>query len=81
MVGSSTKSSSGRVSSSSNKGEGGGSSSRSATKRLIKELNVWEKERHEEQGVERLGPVSEGELLEWEAVVNGRGIGGGYDGM
>lgn len=42
---------------------------------------MWEKERHEERGVERLGPVSEGELLEWEAVVNGRGIGGGYEGM
>lgn len=56
------------------------SSSRSATKRLIKELAVWEKEAPAETGIERLGPVSEGELLQWEAVINGRGIGGGYDG-
>ncbi|KAI1253107.1 E2 ubiquitin-protein ligase peroxin 4 [Eutypa lata] len=55
------------------------SSSRSATKRLIKELAVWEKEAPAETGIERLGPVSEGELLQWEAVINGRGIGGGYD--
>ncbi|KAH7035333.1 ubiquitin-conjugating enzyme [Microdochium trichocladiopsis] len=64
----------------SSKSEGSSSSSsRSATKRLIKELGVWEKERAAEAGIERLGPVNEGELLEWEAVVNGRGIGGGYD--
>lgn len=56
------------------------SSFRSATKRLIKELAVWEKEAPTESGVERLGPVSEGELLQWEAVINGRGVGGGYEG-
>ncbi|KAK7755274.1 E2 ubiquitin-protein ligase peroxin 4 [Diatrype stigma] len=55
------------------------SSFRSATKRLIKELAVWDKEAPTESGVERLGPVSEGELLQWEAVINGRGIGGGYE--
>jgi peroxin-4 len=57
-----------------------GSSSRSASKRLLKELAAWAKEAPSESGIERLGPVSEDELLLWEAVVNGRGIGGGYDG-
>jgi peroxin-4 len=58
-------------------------SARSATKRLVKELEAWnaEKARGEEKGVERLGPVNEGELLEWEAVINGVGVGGGYDRM
>lgn len=32
-------------------------------------------------GIERLGPVADDDLLRWEAVVNGKGIGGGYDGM
>lgn len=57
-----------------------GSSSRSATKRLLKELATWEKEAPAETGIERLGPVGEDELLKWEAVINGRGIGNGYDG-
>ncbi|KAI1082812.1 UBC-like protein [Whalleya microplaca] len=55
------------------------SSSRNATKRLLRELAVWEKEAPAESGIERLGPVSEDELLHWEAVINGRGIGSGYD--
>ncbi|KAI3328904.1 UBC-like protein [Xylariaceae sp. AK1471] len=55
------------------------SSSRSATKRLLREISVWEKEAPTETGIERLGPVSEEELLRWEAVINGRGVGGGYD--
>ena len=58
----------------------GAGSARSATKRLLKELAVWEKEAPAESGIERLGPVSEEELLQWEAVINGRGVGGGYDG-
>jgi peroxin-4 len=57
-----------------------GAASRSASKRLIKELDTWNTERKEEKGIERLGPVSEGDLMEWEAVINGRGIGHGYDG-
>jgi len=57
-----------------------GSSARSATKRLLRELSVWEKERETEKGIERLGPVNEDELLRWEAVINGRGVGLGYDG-
>ncbi|RYP70302.1 hypothetical protein DL769_005008 [Monosporascus sp. CRB-8-3] len=60
-------------------GAAASTSSRSATKRLLKELAVWEKEAPTETGIERLGPVSEDELLQWEAVINGRGIGGGYD--
>ncbi|OAA43176.1 ubiquitin-conjugating enzyme E2 4 [Metarhizium rileyi] len=55
-------------------------SSSSATKRLLKELDTWRKEQRDEQGIERLGPVSDDNLLEWEAVINGRGVGGGYDG-
>ncbi|KAI1430020.1 ubiquitin-conjugating enzyme [Xylaria sp. FL1777] len=61
-------------------GSGSGSgSSRSAAKRLIRELAVWEKEAPAETGIERLGPVNEDELLRWEAVINGRGVGAGYD--
>ncbi|KXJ95305.1 ubiquitin-conjugating enzyme/RWD-like protein [Microdochium bolleyi] len=78
MAGGSKSTSSGKKSSSGS-GSGSGSSSRSATKRLIKELGVWEKEKASEHGIERLGPVQEEELLEWEAVINGRGIGAGYD--
>ncbi|KAK5663479.1 hypothetical protein OQA88_3909 [Cercophora sp. LCS_1] len=54
-------------------------SSRSATKRLTKELSTWENiESKDEKGVERLGPVGD-DLLSWEAVINGRGVGCGYD--
>jgi len=57
------------------------SSSRNATRRLIKELETWHNvESKDERGIERLGPVHEGELLAWEAVINGRGVGAGYDG-
>lgn len=56
------------------------SSSRGATRRLIKELDTWRSESRDEKGIERLGPVSEDDLLAWEAVINGRGVGGGYDG-
>lgn len=55
-------------------------SSRSAAKRLTRELVVWEKEAPTETGIERLGPVNGDELLRWEAVINGHGIGSGYDG-
>ena len=58
----------------------GGSSSKTAAKRLIKELDTWAKEQEAEQGIERLGPVTEGDLLEWQAVINGRDVGNGYDG-
>lgn len=54
--------------------------SRSAAKRLVKELSAWENESQTEAGIERLGPVSDEELLHWEAVINGRGVGSGYDG-
>lgn len=55
-------------------------SSRGAAKRLIKELDKWQTEQKEEEGIERLGPVDNDDLFTWEAVVNGRGIGSGYDG-
>ncbi|KAK1545345.1 ubiquitin-conjugating enzyme, partial [Colletotrichum paranaense] len=55
------------------------SDGRGAIKRLIKELDVWRSEKKEERGIERLGPVDDEDLLTWEAVVNGRGIGNGYD--
>ncbi|PKK42751.1 hypothetical protein CI102_11941, partial [Trichoderma harzianum] len=54
-------------------------SARSGAKRLIKELESWRKERKDEKGVERLGPINEDDLFEWEAVINGREIGSGYD--
>ncbi|KAH6606613.1 hypothetical protein Trco_005766 [Trichoderma cornu-damae] len=52
---------------------------RNGARRLIKELENWRKEQKDERGVERLGPVSEEDLFEWEAVINGKGIGSGYD--
>ncbi|KAI0125966.1 ubiquitin-conjugating enzyme/RWD-like protein [Xylariales sp. AK1849] len=55
------------------------SSSRNAAKRLLRELAAWEKEAATESGIERLGPVGEDELLQWEAVINGQGVGAGYD--
>ncbi|OTB06630.1 hypothetical protein M426DRAFT_54809 [Hypoxylon sp. CI-4A] len=55
------------------------SSTRNAAKRLIKEIQTWEKEAPNEKGIERLGPVNEDELLHWEAVINGRGVGSGYN--
>jgi peroxin-4 len=57
------------------------SSSRNATKRLVRELVAWDDEAPAESGIERLGPVSEDDLLHWEAVINGRGVGDGYDGQ
>lgn len=56
------------------------SSSRSAIRRLLKELDTWNNvESAGEKGIERLGPVREDELLSWEAVINGAGVGHGYD--
>ena len=57
-----------------------GSSSRNAFKRLLKELEVWKVESEEETGIESLGPPNDDDLLTWEAVINGRGVGSGYDG-
>lgn len=54
--------------------------SRSATKRLLKELDAWRTERRDEDGIERLGPRDDNDLFHWEAVVNGRRVGCGYDG-
>lgn len=56
---------------------------RSAMRRLLKELDTWTTtESATEQGIERLGPVGDGEdLLSWEAVINGRGVGYGYESM
>ncbi|KAK4105773.1 putative ubiquitin protein [Parathielavia hyrcaniae] len=56
-----------------------GSVPRSAMRRLMKELDTWNTESAGEQGIERLGPVSDDELLTWESVINGRGVGYGYD--
>ncbi|KAL2271102.1 hypothetical protein VTJ83DRAFT_473 [Remersonia thermophila] len=56
------------------------SAARSAIRRLLKELDTWKKtESANEQGIERLGPARDDELLSWEAVINGRGIGCGYE--
>lgn len=56
-------------------------SHRNATKRLLKEMDVWRSEQVDERGVERLGPVGDEDLLSWEAVINGRGVGAGYESM
>lgn len=58
----------------------GASASRSAIKRLLREVDTWQEEKKEEKGIERLGPVNEDDLFTWEAVINGNGIGCGYDG-
>lgn len=55
-------------------------SNRNATKRLMKELETWRKESEEETGIERLGPIDDEDLLSWGSVINGKGVGGGYDG-
>ncbi len=63
-------------------GSGSGSAPlpRSAMRRLMKELDTWNNtESAGEQGIERLGPVSDDQLLAWESVINGRGVGHGYD--
>ncbi|KAL2262047.1 hypothetical protein VTK26DRAFT_2641 [Humicola hyalothermophila] len=55
-------------------------SQRNAIRRLLKELETWNNtESAGEQGIERLGPVSDDELLTWESVINGRGVGNGYE--
>jgi peroxin-4 len=54
-------------------------SSKSAAKRLLKELEDWQTEQHEENFIERLGPPDDGDILKWEAVINGACIGAGYD--
>ncbi|KID80115.1 ubiquitin-conjugating enzyme E2 4, partial [Metarhizium brunneum ARSEF 3297] len=58
----------------------GGGSAKTATKRLLKEMDTWRKEQSDEKGIERLGPISDENLLEWESVINGQGVGAGYDG-
>jgi hypothetical protein len=65
---------------SSRAGEAASSSRNSPTRRLLKELETWRAEASEEKGIERLGPPMEGNLLSWEAVINGRDIDGGYEG-
>ncbi|KAG6009511.1 hypothetical protein E4U21_002147 [Claviceps maximensis] len=57
----------------------GSASSKTAAKRLLREMDSWRKEQRLERGIERLGPVAEDDMLTWEAVVNGGGVGGGYD--
>lgn len=54
-----------------------------ASRRLMKELTKWQNEGSKDVdgtvGIERLGPVNDDEILRWEAIINGRGIGSGYD--
>lgn len=59
------------------------------TKRLLKELARLSDPRaaadDDDDGggrgpIERLGPVAPSDLLHWECVLSGRGLGGGYDG-
>ena len=56
----------------------------STSKRLLQELSqlrAQEKDTNttETSPIERLGPVSDDEFFHWEAVINGKGLGGGYD--
>jgi hypothetical protein len=62
-------------------GKGVGGGSRTASRRLLKELEAWREEEKDEVGIERLGPVDDEDLLRWEAVINGKGIPGGYEGL
>ena len=56
-------------------------SSRNATRRLLKEVEALEKLQGDyDEGIERIGPISHEELFVWEAVINGKGVGNGYDG-
>lgn len=57
-----------------------GRGSRNAAKRLMKELEQMRSQSLQEDGIERLGPADDDNLLQWEAVMNGRGVGHGYDG-
>lgn len=59
---------------------GSSSGGKTPTRRLIKELGTWRAQQSTERGIERLGPNDESDLFQWEAVVNGREIGYGYDG-
>jgi peroxin-4 len=59
----------------------------SASRRLLQELSQLRAQdtnpnaaTTEISPIERLGPVSDDELFHWEAVINGKGLGGGYDG-
>lgn len=57
----------------------------STSKRLLQELSQLrarekEPDATERSPIERLGPVSDDEFFHWEAVINGKGLGGGYDG-
>ena len=57
------------------------SSSRTATRRLLKEVEALSKLQGDyEKGIERVGPISDDELFKWEAVINGQDVGFGYDG-
>lgn len=69
-----------KSSSGSKKKDSGASSARSGARRLLKELDTWRSEQAEEKGIERLGPVSDEDMMSWEAVINGHGVGHGYDG-
>lgn len=64
---------------------------RNATRRLLRELETWQTESQAmpasdvnspNRGIERLGLADDGDgdLFHWEAVVNGEGVGSGYDG-
>ncbi len=67
------------------------SSSSTGTKRLLQELSqIRSSEKEslqasaagtgERSPIDRIGPVDDESLFHWEAVINGRGLGGGYEG-
>lgn len=60
---------------------GSSSSPRNAIRRILKEIDSLNAALVSEPGIERLGPPNDEELLSWEAVINGQGIGSGYEGI
>ncbi|KAK4464929.1 putative ubiquitin protein [Cladorrhinum samala] len=68
-----------RKSKSASSGGASSSSPRNAIRRVLKEIDSLNDALDSEPGIERLGPPNDEELLSWEAVINGQGVGSGYE--
>jgi ubiquitin-protein ligase len=77
----SSKKSSSKSSSSKSPSSKSSSSNSTAAKRLIQELSSSARADSSSRNpsIERLGPVSDDDLFHWEAVITGKGLGGGYE--
>ncbi|KAK4230598.1 protein PEROXIN-4 [Podospora fimiseda] len=60
-------------------GRGAAASHRSAIRRILKEIDALSSALSIEKGIERLGPPNDEEVFEWEGVINGEGVGAGYE--